>query len=106
MTDEKKKRRAPISYRPPKGREEEFAALVAASGLSVNAFLNDCVFTGRRRAERKQVGLLLASAARISDHVDAIDLAGAGNSTLAREAIREELILLRAALLALNGRKP
>src|SRR5688572_13614165 len=98
MTDEKKKRRAPISYRPPKGREEEFDALVAASGLSVNAFLNECVFGKHRRnpAERKQLALLLASAARISDQLHDISLAGTGDSALALEAAHRELTEIRA----------
>lgn len=108
MTDEKKKRSAPKSFRPTKGREDEFDALVAASGQSVNAFLNDCVFGKRRRnpAERKQLALLLASAARISDQLHDINLAGAGDSALAIEAAHRELTEIRAALLTMMGRKP
>jgi len=108
MTDEKKKRAPPISYRPPKGREAEFNALVAASGQSASAFLNNCVFGKHRRnpAERKQLALLLASAARISDQLDEISLAGAGDSALAIEAAHRELSEIRAALLQQIGRKP
>src|SRR5690242_8965237 len=93
MTDESRDRPAPISYRPPKGREAEFAALVEASGLSVNAFITQSAF-GRRRsrvAERKQLALLLATAARISDQLHEVSLAGRGDSALS-EAVHQELI--------------
>lgn len=108
MTDEKKKRPAPKSFRPTKGREDKFDALVAASGKSANAFLNDCVFGKHHRnpAERKQLALLLASAARISDQLHEISLAGAGDSALAIEAAQRELTEIRAALLSLMGRQP
>ena len=91
-----------------KGREEEFDALVAASGQSVNAFLNDRVFGKHRRnpAARKQLALLLASAARITDQLHDITLAGAGESALAIESAHRELTEIRAALLTLMGRNP
>jgi hypothetical protein len=108
MTDERRDRPAPISYRIPKGREAEFAALVEEHGGSTNAFLTDRIFGQRRRspAERKQLALLLASAARISDQLHEIALTGAGGSALTIEAAGAELTEIRAALLALMGRKP
>ena len=108
MTDERKKRRPPISYRPPKDREEEFYALVAESGLPANAFITERIFGGRRRslAVLKLLGLLLAKAARISDQLHELALAGAGDSALLLEAIYRELVDIRAALLKLMGRKP
>ena len=39
MKTEKKKRDAPISYRPPKGMEADFARRVDRSGLSTNAYI-------------------------------------------------------------------
>lgn len=108
MTDKRRDRPAPISYRVPKGREAEFAALVAEHGGSVNAFLTDRVFGQRRRnpAGRKQLARLLASAAQISDRLHEIALTGAGDSALAIDAARTELTEIRAALLALMDRKP
>jgi hypothetical protein len=107
MTDESK-RRAPVSYRPPKEREDEFYARVAASGLSVNAFITDAVFSrGRRgRAELQTLARLLNEAAKINDRLHEIGLAGAGNAALQLEAAQRDLTEIRAALLAAMGRKP
>ncbi len=108
MTDERRDRPAPISYRIPKGREAKFAALVAEHGGSTNAFLTDRIFGQRRRSPegRKQLAQLLASAARISDQLHDVALTGAGDSALAIEAARAELTEIRAALLILMDRKP
>lgn len=108
MTDERRDRPAPISYRIPKGREAKFAALVAEHGGSTNAFLTDRIFGQRRQSPegRKQVAQLLASAARISDQLHEISLAGASDSALSIEAAHRELTEIRAALLVLMGRKP
>lgn len=108
MTEETDKRPAPISYRPPKGREAEFAALVAASGLSTNAFITDRVFRERRRdpAQRQELALLLKEAADISDGLHGIALAGTGHSTLEIEALHARLSRIRAGLLIMMGRKP
>lgn len=106
--DEKKKRPAPISYRPPKGREAEFYERVAASGLPVNAFLNERVFgRGRRpQGEQQELARLLAAAARISDQLHNIALSGDAQNALPIEQAHEELHEIRAALLSLMGRKP
>lgn len=108
MTEQRTDRPAPVSYRVPKGREAEFAALVAEHGGSVNAFITDRIFGQRRRnpAGRKQIARLLASAAQISDRLHDVALTGAGDSALAIEAARAELTEIRAALLALMERKP
>lgn len=108
MTDETRKRAAPISYRPPKGREDEFNARVAASGLSVNAFLTESVF-GRNRhrpGELRALARLLGQAAHIRDSLHEISMSAGGDDALAVEAVMEELTEIRAALLALMGRKP
>ncbi|MGZ9272454.1 MAG: hypothetical protein ACXW6T_25300 [Candidatus Binatia bacterium] len=46
------------------------------------------------------------SAARVSDQLHDISLAGAGDSALAIEAAYRELTEIRAALLTMMGRKP
>ncbi|MCC7428676.1 MAG: hypothetical protein IT557_17425 [Alphaproteobacteria bacterium] len=108
MTDEKKKRAAPLSYRPPKRREAEFAARVQASGLSVNAFINECVFGRNRRrpGEQQALARLLGRAARIGDALEEISLTGDAGHAVVIEAALAELSEIRAALLALMGRKP
>jgi hypothetical protein len=107
MTEETDKRPAPISYRPPKGREAEFAALVSASGLSTNAFITDRIFRERRRdpAQRQELALLLKEAADISDGLHDIALT-AGHSALEIEALHARLSRIRAGLLVMMGRKP
>ena len=108
MTDDTKKRAAPISYRPPKGREDEFSARVAASGLSVNAFLTESVF-GRNRhrpGELRALARLLGQSANIRYRLREISMSAGGDDALAIEAVMDELTEIRAALLALMGRKP
>ena len=104
----KNRRPAPISYRPPKGREAEFRARVAASGKSANGFLNDCVFSKRQRgsADRQDLARLLHIAGQISDQLDDITLTGGDNNVLTIESCHVELREIRNALLALMGRKP
>ncbi|MGD9537126.1 MAG: hypothetical protein AB7P52_05155 [Alphaproteobacteria bacterium] len=107
MTDQKKKRAAPISYRPPRKREAEFAARAEASGLSVNGFLNDCVFGKNRRrpGEQQALARLLGRAARIGDALEEISLTGDAGHAVVIEAALAELSEIRAALLALMGRQ-
>ena len=107
--DNAREREAPISYRPPKDRTEEFRALVAESGLSVNAFITDRVFghTRRRLADPQMLARLLGNAARIRDQLHEISLQVAhGANALAIEAALEELTVIRSALIKLMGRKP
>jgi len=40
MKSEQKKRSSPISYRPPRGLEDEFVLRVERSGLSTNAYIS------------------------------------------------------------------
>lgn len=106
MTD-REKRRAPISYRPPKGREAEFDARVAESGLPVNAFITQRVFGNQRRnAEKAELARLLAEAARINDRLHEAALSGAEANTLLLESCQDELHGIRNALMSLMGRKP
>jgi hypothetical protein len=113
MSDERTKRRAPVSYRIPKEHEALFDSLVAEHGGSVGALVTAAIlaYAGagkprRNRAERKQLAQLLASAARISDQLHETALTGAGESTLTMEAAHRELTEIRAALMVLMGRKP
>lgn len=102
------KRRAPISYRPPREREDEFYARVSESGLSVNAFLTDAVF-GRSRyrpAEMRKLAQLLSACAVIRDALDALPEADHEVRAEVLAAIHAELSEVRAALLKLMGRKP
>jgi len=108
MTDQTKKRAAPISYRPPKDREDEFKARVAASGLSVNAFITESVF-GRSRhrpGELKALARLLGRAAHIRDSLYGVSLSAGGEDALIIEAAMEELAEIRAVLFDLMGRRP
>lgn len=102
------KRRAPVSYRPPKDREAEFYERVEASGLPVNAFITDCIFgRGRHRpAELQTLARLLGKAAEISDQLHEISLTEGDDNVLLIEAAHRELTEIRAALLTLMGRKP
>lgn len=104
----KSKRPAPISYRPPKGMAEEFHARVAASGLSVNAFITQAIF-GRNRHrpdELQRLARLLTKAAQISDQLHDIALTGPDDNALLIEAAQRDLAEIRAALLLSMGRRP
>ena len=43
---DQKKRKAPISYRPPASLQEEFEMRVERSGKSVNGFITSAIFSG------------------------------------------------------------
>lgn len=103
-----RKREAPISYRPPKDRAAEFRALVAESGMSVNAFITERVFGARRRpADPQMLARLLARAADIRDQLHDIQRGAAGETqALAIEAALDELAEIRSVLIRLMGRKP
>jgi len=109
MPEKKKpKRAAPISYRPPKDRAAELHVRVAASGLTVNAFITEAVF-GRSRHrpdELQALARLLGTAAQISDQLHEISLTGAGENDLLIEAAQRDLAEIRAALLDSMGRTP
>jgi hypothetical protein len=105
MTGSSGKRSPPISYRPPKGREAEFARAVAASGLSTNAFITQAVFRSRNKIERALLAKLLGQAQRIGDDLHEAQLAaGSGNSLLLEQA-RQALEDIRAGILSLMERR-
>lgn len=107
-TDAKTKRPAPIPYRPPKDREAELHARIAASGLSINAFITACIFGRERRgpAERKMLARLLRQVGQIGDQLHELTLAGTDRHALSLEAAQQDLAEIRAALLSLMGRGP
>ena len=99
------KRSPPVSYRPPKGREAEFARAVAASGLSTNAFITQAVFRSRNKIERALLAKLLGQAQQIGDELHEAQLtAGSENSLLLEEAGRA-LEEIRSGIMSLMERR-
>lgn len=108
----RKKREAPVSYRPPAELREEFAARVRNSGLSINAFINEAVFgqtaPRTRRVsplDQQMLAMLLSQAARISTHLGA---APAGNP-LSQAAVlqcRDDLAVIRQVVMQVLRREP
>lgn len=107
-TDANTKRPAPIPYRPPKGREAELHAHIAASGLSTNAYITACIFgrSRQRPAEQQMLARLLRQVGQIGDQLHELTLAGTDQHALALEAAQQDLAEIRAALLTLMGRGP
>jgi len=105
MNAQNKKRTAPISFRIPKGREEEFYERVAASGLSVNGFITKRVFGGRGNGHGnpQDFARLLSDVARIKD---LLADAEAGDKADLLDSIHADMVQIRAALLTLMGMKP
>ena len=98
------RRDAPISYRPPKALREAFYRRFEQSGLSMNAFITKAVLGGnsrRAQSERFLLARLLQEAAAIADRLHAMQ---ADEPEL--NAVLADLAQIRAALLALMGRKP
>ena len=106
MTGSDGKRSPPISWRPPSGREAEFARAVAASGLSANAFITQAVFRGRNKVERAMLAQLLGQAQQLRDELHEARVAGGGANALTEEAAVRALEEIRAGVMALMGRKP
>lgn len=81
--------------------------MVESSGLSVNAFLNEAVFgkSRHRPGEYKILAQILAACARIADQLREFKLAGAEHSSLAFEAMADELRLIRTILMTRMGRR-
>jgi hypothetical protein len=115
MPDKKrKKRKAPISYRPPAELREEFEARVQKSGLSTSAFITKSVFTqdaprqSRRPAiEEKLLARLLAEAAAIRTALHDVSIASTeSTNTVLIEHAMGDLSEIRAALLKAMGKQP
>lgn len=110
MTDERKKRRPPISYRPPKDREEEFYARAAEHGGSINAFITDRTLGTRRRnrAELKMLARQLARDAALADLIRKLEEFAGRHPEMRSlaDAMWLHLDEDRAALMRELGRKP
>jgi hypothetical protein len=115
QAEQDKKRKAPISYRPPEELREEFERRVDASGLSTSAFLTKAWSGGdpprqsrRPTIDHQAVAKLLAALASVRDQLHAIATAsgqgGASGATF-EEAVRS-LTEIRAACFKALGRKP
>lgn len=110
MDQEKPKRRAPIPWRPPTDRWDDFDVRVARSGLSRNAFITDCVF-GRNRyrpGEIKRLVDILGFEQRQADLLRRLEIDVAGDPEIKAllAALREGQIEIRSALFLLMGRRP
>jgi len=107
MTDEKKKRRRPISFRPHKGREDELYERAKASGQTVNAYLNARAFgvPVRSRKQAQDAARKLIPAAALADKLHEIALLGDGRIALLVDACFEDLDQLRGELFDDMGRK-
>ena len=105
-----KKRKPPISWRPPADRWDEFDAMVAASGLAPNAFITEGVF-GRNRHrpdENQKLALILREEQTQSDAIRKVAQSHTGDAAVAKaiEKHNEIKIEIRSALFQLLGRKP
>ena len=110
-----KRRKAPISYRLPKGKEDEFAVRVERSGLSQNGYISRCIFgsadaraSRRPKIEQQLIAQLLSQAARLHDDLSQIShLAGENPSIAGRlDQANSELAAIRAACFKAFGKKP
>lgn len=114
MTRRKKKRPAPISYRPPERLRDEFHTRVRDSGQSINAFITAAVFgqaAPRTRplstVEQKLIAMLLSQAARINDRLEqACSSSANGNHSLLLQECRDELAEIRSYLMLALRREP
>jgi hypothetical protein len=112
---DQKKRKAPISYRPPASLQEEFEMRVKRSGKSVNGFITSAIFSGdvpraqrTPPVEREMLAKLLFQAAQIRDELRVIAEAD-GNQEWVHEhyiAACQDLSEIRAAVLKFMGRVP
>ena len=109
----KKKRAAPISYRPPKGLREEFAERVQKSGLSTSAFITKSIFdvapsrqSRRPPLEQKLLAKLLSEAARIHGDLQQLSSGESEDIQAQIETATDELTVIRTVLLKAMGRNP
>jgi hypothetical protein len=107
----RKKRPNTISLRLPVGQREEFFALWAASGKSMNAFVLEEVFgrpIGRaRRApakERLLAASMLAPLADICDRLRALHSGASSSEQAALAQCLDDMQEMRAAIMQICGR--
>jgi hypothetical protein len=113
-TPDKKKRPSPYSYRPPVELREEFERRVAASGLSLSAFITrHClgeVLPSQHRNQpekKKDLARLLHEAARIKESLDELKARHPAPDSLTEtvEQAKSELVLIRTLIMQALGRK-
>ena len=109
----RKKREAPISYRPPTGLSAAFRERVLNSGLSINAYITQSVFgQAARRSSRvapvdqKMVAQLLSQSAKISDRLEIVSQHNPASHETLLEECRSELAEIRTCLMVALGRSP
>lgn len=108
----RKKREAPVSYRPPVELREEFDARVRNSGLSINGFITASVFgqvaPRTRRVsplDQQMLALLLSQAGQISTQLGAAP-AGSPVTQAAVQQCRDELAVIRTVVMQVLRREP
>lgn len=104
------KRSAPISYRPPQHLRGELAARHLKSGLSLNAFITEAIFSKpaprqvkRPPVEKADLAKVLALAGQIRDELMA------NQQLLSEEKLEQaldDLSVLRSAIFTALGFKP
>ena len=105
MDRQRKTQDRPFSFRPPKTLRDEFERRVAESGLSVNAYLNACVFgRGRKQAaKRLDAARLLGALANLADELRRAKDTPSHGPTLDRTLV--VLTEIRTLLMSVLGRK-
>lgn len=109
----RKKRTAPISYRPPTGLSAAFRERVDLSGLSTNAYITQAVFNqelprSKRAAsvDQKMVAMLLSQSAKINDRLEALNNLNPTSHEYLLEECRAELVEIRTCLMLALGHSP
>lgn len=109
----RKKRDAPVSYRPPENLREEFHARAVNSGLTINAFITRAVFGQAAPRTRRVSSLdqqlaaqLLSQAARINDRLQSATISPDLMQVALLQACRDELTEIRTCLMHVLGREP
>ena len=109
---DKKKRPAPVSYRPPEELREAFHERVNESGLNTSAYITRAVFgqqpgrrTRRPPIEEKLLAKLLAEAAQIRTLLAEIKKSGDPKDALDHDELVMLLQDIRNAILKSIGRR-
>ena len=102
----RKKRVAPVSYRPPTGLSAAFRERVHNSGLSTNACITQAIFNqeaprAKREAsmDQKMVAMLLSQSAKINDRLEIVIQFNPASHSHLLEECRSELVEIRTCLM-------
>jgi hypothetical protein len=108
-------REAPISIRIPRHLRETFLRKWEASGYSKNGYILKCIFganapraTHTPPFQKEQLALILATLAAMRDRLDDVAARVPDDASVAEatNAIGEDLVLLRTAVMKMLGRQP